>query len=88
MHDATLIVGPVFLCVALVGIIIWSVLLQRKAVIRQKQALDVQGDAVERQKNVMTQVVESLVLSRKSVANQERMIALLEEIRDDLKKPS
>ncbi len=73
----TIIVPLLFL-----GIIVWSVLMQRKAVIRQKQSMETQREAVDRQKEAMTQVEESLNLNRRQVENQEKIIALLEQIRD------
>ena len=87
MHECIpVIVGGVLVVAIFLGICLWSLAIQRKAVMRQKQALDAQADAVERQKRAMAQVEESLTLSQKSVENQEQMIALLEEIRDSLKK--
>ncbi len=67
------------------AIVVWSVLMQRKAVLRQKQSIDTQKEAVERQKAAMNQVEESLALSRKNLENQEKIIAILEQIRDDRK---
>jgi type II secretory pathway pseudopilin PulG len=77
----------IILCL-LVGIMAWSLVMQRKSVARQKQAMDTQREAVERQKQAMAQVEESLRLTRQQVQNQDRIIALLEEIRDQLKKAS
>jgi hypothetical protein len=51
----------------------------RRAVVRQKQAMDTQREAVELQKQA---IAESLDLNRKQVQNQERIISLLEQIRD------
>ncbi len=68
--------------VPLITIMAWSLLMQRKAVARQKEAMQTQRDAVDRQKEAMVQVEESLNLNRKQVENQEKIIALLEQIRD------
>ena len=65
-----------------ITIMVWSLAMQRKSVARQKEAMDTQRDAVERQKEAMVQVKESLNLNRTQVENQEKIIALLEEIRD------
>jgi hypothetical protein len=70
-------IGLIFLV-----IIVWSVLMQRKAVQRQKQSMETQREAVERQKEAMAQVAESLNLNRRQVDNQEKIITLLEQIRD------
>ena len=66
----------------LLGVIIWSVLMQRKAIVRQEQSMETQREAVDRQMRALVQVEESLNLSRKQVENQEKIIALLEQIRD------
>jgi hypothetical protein len=72
-----------------IGIVVWSVLMQRIAVKRQKQAMesqreaiDRQKEAMERQKEAMAQVEQSLSLNRKQVENQEKIITLLSQIRD------
>jgi hypothetical protein len=59
-------------------IIFWSVLMQRKAVQRQKQSMETQREAVERQKEGMAQVSESLNLNRRQVENHWLMSALKE----------
>jgi heme exporter protein D len=66
------------------ALLVWSLLMQRRAVLRQQQAMEVQREAAARQQAAMAQVEESLGLSRASVRNQERVIVLLEEIRDRL----
>jgi len=63
-------------------ILFWSLLMQRKSMARQKQAMDTQHDAIERQKKAMAQVEESLRLDRQQIENQEKIIVLLEQIRD------
>jgi type II secretory pathway pseudopilin PulG len=74
--------GKLIVPLLLIGILLWSLLMQRKAVSRQKQAMDAQAEAMERQKEAMRQVEEGLQLNRRSVENQEKVIALLEQIRD------
>ncbi len=74
--------------VGAVAIIVWfwSLMIQHKSVVRQKQAMDSQLDAIEHQKQYAAwaeeRAKEGLDLSRKSVENQEKVIALLEQIRD------
>ena len=66
----------------IVILIFWTITLIRKYDIRQKQALTTQSVAVERQQHAIQQVEESLSLARKQLENQEKIISLLEQIRD------
>ncbi len=77
-------VVAIFIVVFVVIIIglIYSTMVQRKAVKQQEQSIETQNVAVNRQKEFLTLAQESFQLSRQSVANQERMITLLEEIRN------
>ena len=63
--------------------LIYSTMVQRKAVKQQEQSIETQNVAVNRQKEFLTLAQESFQLSRQSVANQERMITLLEEIKNE-----
>lgn len=72
----------IIILVFVITIMVWSLAMQRKAIARQKEAMDTQRDAVSRQKEAMAQVDESLALNRKQVENQERIISLLEQIRN------
>jgi len=75
-----IVLGLVFLlCVA--GLF-YSTALQRKAVGRQKQAMDMHQESVERQDRAIAIMDESIRLSRQMVEHQQRAIALLEQIRD------
>jgi hypothetical protein len=76
------VIPHLVILVVVITIMVWSLLMQRKAVARQKEAMQTQRDAVDRQKEAMVQVEESLTLNRKQVENQEKIIALLEQIRD------
>jgi hypothetical protein len=64
------------------AIMVWSLVMQRKAMAQQKKAMDTQREAVDRQKKALIDVEESLALTRKQVENQERIIAILEQIRN------
>jgi hypothetical protein len=77
-------VVAIFIVVFVVMImgLIYSTMVQRKAVKQQEQSIETQNEAVNRQKEFLTLAQESFQLSRQSVANQERMITLLEEIRN------
>jgi hypothetical protein len=72
-----LLVIPVFFLLS-----IWAIGIQRTAVKRQRQAIETQNLSVERQKEALAHAAEAIALSRRQVENQERIIALLEEIRD------
>ncbi len=76
------VIPHLIILVVIITIMVWSLVMQRKAVARQKQSMATQRDAVDRQKQAMTQGDESLTLCRKSVENQEKIIVLLTEIRD------
>jgi hypothetical protein len=76
-----IIIFMVALGVVALGIVFWSILLQKKAVVLQKKAMDDQRRAID-------QVDESLAFVRQSIENQERVIALLAEIRDEMRKGS
>ena len=68
MQEPIILLG--FLLLLLFGVIIWSLMMQRKAVQHQKMAV--------------SKIEEEMGRSQKHIENQEKIIAILEDIRDKI----
>lgn len=62
--------------------IVYTIRMQHKVVDRAKQSMKVTRDALEKQKKAMALAEERLALIRKQTENQDKMISLLEQIKD------
>ena len=70
------------------GFLVWSTLMQKKALKVQQAAIDVQAEANEREKKMMKQVEETLQIHREQLAEQQTISSLLKDIKDELKLKS
>lgn len=70
------------------GFLVWSTLMQKKALKAQESAIDVQAEANEREKKMMQQVEETLRINKEQLEQQKTISSFLKDIRDELRLKS